>query len=223
MGGDDSDDGARSGRVRKTGSGRKRGGRVATQRFGDMLRSAADGTHKNGRIDLDAVVEKVVLERRLKMQKRRRALDGDTKKEEEEAEEEGNSDGRDNRESVLSRLRQKEKEKQKKQEKKKKGAASVDVVGDAPTDAAPTARQREVAQYVREVITELAGGAAGVAQPLSERHVAQLATDSSDGRVAQEEAQAAVEAEVARLVSQGRATRRHGVFRVFRWTGGESH
>lgn len=218
MGGDDSDDGARSGRVRKTGSGRKRGGRVATQRFGDMLRSAADGTHKNGRIDLDAVVEKVVLERRLKMQKRRRALDGDTKKEEE-----GNSDGRDNRESVLSRLRQKEKEKQKKQEKKKKGAASVDVVGDAPTDAAPTARQREVAQYVREVITELAGGAAGVAEPLSERHVAQLATDSSDGRVAQEEAQAAVEAEVARLVSQGRATRRHGVFRVFRWTGGESH
>lgn len=220
MGGDDSDDGARSGRVRKTGSGRKRGGRVATQRFGDMLRSAADGTHKNGRIDLDAVVEKVVLERRLKMQKRRRALDGeDTKKEEEE----GNSDGRDNRESVLSRLRQKEKEKQKKQEKKKEGAASVDVSGDAPTDAAPTARQREVAQYVREVITELAGGAAGVAQPLSERHVAQLATDSSDGRVAQEEAQAAVEAEVARLVSQGRATRRHGVFRVFRWTGGESH
>lgn len=218
MGGDDSDDGARSGRVRKTGSGRKRGGRVATQRFGDMLRSAADGTHKNGRIDLDAVVEKVVLERRLKMQKRRRALDGDTKKEEE-----GNSDGRDNRESVLSRLRQKEKEKQKKQEKKKKGAASVDVVGDAPTDAAPTARQREVAQYVREVITELASGAAGVAEPLSERHVAQLATDSSDGRVAQEEAQAAVEAEVARLVSQGRATRRHGVFRVFRWTGGESH
>lgn len=218
MGGDDSDDGARSGRVRKTGSGRKRGGRVATQRFGDMLRSAADGTHKNGRIDLDAVVEKVVLERRLKMQKRMRALDGDTKKEEE-----GNSDGRDNRESVLSRLRQKEKEKQKKQEKKKKGAASVDVVGDAPTDAAPTARQREVAQYVREVITELASGAAGVAEPLSERHVAQLATDSSDGRVAQEEAQAAVEAEVARLVSQGRATRRHGVFRVFRWTGGESH
>lgn len=215
MGGDDSDDGARSGRVRKTGSGRKRGGRVATQRFGDMLRSAADGTHKNGRIDLDAVVEKVVLERRLKMQKRRRALDGeDTKKEEEE----GNSDGRDNRESVLSRLRQKEKEKQKKQEKKKEGAASVDVSGDAPT-----ARQREVAQYVREVITELAGGAAGVAEPLSERHVAQLATDSSDGRVAQEEAQAAVEAEVARLVSQGRATRRHGVFRVFRWTGGESH
>lgn len=212
MGGDDSDDGARSGRVRKTGSGRKRGGRVATQRFGDMLRSAADGTHKNGRIDLDAVVEKVVLERRLKMQKRRRALDGeDTKKEEEE----GNSDGRDNRESVLSRLRQKEKEKQKKHEKKKKGDASV--------DAAPTARQREVAQYVREVITELAGGAAGVAEPLSERHVAQLATDSSDGRVAQEEAQAAVEAEVARLVSQGRATRRHGVFRVFRWTGGESH
>lgn len=220
MGGDDSDDGARSGRVRKTGSGRKRGGRVATQRFGDMLRSAADGTHKNGRIDLDAVVEKVVLERRLKMQKRRRALDGeDTKKEEEE----GNSDGRDNRESVLSRLRQKEKEKQKKHEKKKEGDASVDVCGDAPTDAAPTARQREVAQYVREVITELAGGAAGVAEPLSERHVAQLATDSSDGRVAQEEAQAAVEAEVARLVLQGRATRRHGVFRVFRWTGGESH
>lgn len=95
---------------------------------------------------------------------------------------------------VLSRLRQRQRER-----------------GQPAADA--SARQREVARFVADVVAELA---AGGTRALSERHVAQVAADSSDGRVALAEAQAAVASVVQQLAADGKATRRRGVFRVLR-------
>lgn len=164
------------------------------KRFRDLL-GARTPQRREGPVDLDSVIEKVVLAK-----KQRVKHEGDKGGEEGgEGEDEGEGPSGD----VLSRVRQRERLK----------AVKGETGQQAEREDAVAVRRGEVAQFVADVVEELAvgGGAA-----LSERHVAQVAVDSSDGRVALAEAEEAVRGVVAQLVAGGRATRRRGVFRVLR-------
>lgn len=159
------------------------------KRFRDLL-GAATPQRREGPVDLDSVIEKVVLAKKQRVKH--------------EGDKDGQGEGPDG--DVLSRVWQRERLKAEKGEKGETGQQTG-------KEDAVAVRRREVAQFVADVVEELAVGG-GVA--LSERHVAQVAVDSSDGRVALADAEEAVRGVVAQLVADGRATRRRGVFRVLR-------
>lgn len=154
------------------------------KRFRDLV-DAGTASRRAGGVDLGSVHDKVVEARK----SRQTGHIGDSGRDS------GSGSG-----DVLSRLRQRQRE---------RGQPAAD----ASTHADASARQREVARFVADVVAELA---AGGTRALSERHVAQVAADSSDGRVALAEAQAAVASVVQQLAADGKATRRRGVFRVLR-------
>lgn len=160
------------------------------KRFRDLV-DAGTVSRRHGGVDLGSVHDKVVEARK----SRHTGRNGDSGRDS------GSGSG-----DVLSRLRQRQRE-------RGQPAADASTHTDASVSGDASARQREVARFVADVVAELA---AGGTRALSERHVAQVAADSSDGRVALAEAQAAVASVVQQLAADGRATRRRGVFRVLR-------
>ena len=160
------------------------------KRFRDLV-DAGTASRRAGGVDLGSVHDKVVEARK----SRQTGHIGDSGRDS------GSGSG-----DVLSRLRQRQRE-------RGQPAADASTHADASPDTDASARQREVARFVADVVAELA---AGGTRALSERHVAQVAADSSDGRVALAEAQAAVASVVQQLAADGKATRRRGVFRVLR-------
>lgn len=160
------------------------------KRFRDLV-DAGTVSRRHGGVDLGSVHDKVVEARK----SRHTGRNGDSGRDS------GSGSG-----DVPSRLRQRQRE-------RGQPAADASTHADASPDTDASARQREVARFVADVVAELA---AGGTRALSERHVAQVAADSSDGRVALAEAQAAVASVVQQLAADGKATRRRGVFRVLR-------
>lgn len=162
------------------------------KRFRDLV-DAGTVSRRHGGVDLGSVHDKVVEARK----SRQTGRNGDSGRDS------GSGSGSGD---VLSRLRQRQRE-------RGQPAADASTHTDASVSGDASARQREVARFVADVVAELA---AGGTRALSERHVAQVAADSSDGRVALAEAQAAVASVVQQLAADGKATRRRGVFRVLR-------